>query len=62
MAKEKEKSTKQAPEEKPSKGALVAKKDFVLVHNDYARTIVAGDDLSDVPAIYHENLRTEGVL
>lgn len=46
----------------PSSGSLIAKKDFLIVHNDYRREIKKGDDLSDVPEIYHPNLRTEEVL
>lgn len=42
--------------------AMIAKKDFVITHNDYRREIKTGDDLSDVPPIYLENLKTEGVL
>lgn len=42
--------------------ALIAKKDFVISHNEYVKKIKAGDDISDVPVLYHENLRTEGVL
>jgi len=34
----------------------------VIRHNGYERVIRAGDDLNDVPALYHPNLRTEGVL
>lgn len=41
---------------------LIAKKDFVISHNEYVKKIKAGDDISDVPVLYHENLRTEGVL
>lgn len=41
---------------------LIAKKDFLIRHNGYERSIRAGDDISDVPALYHQNLRTEGVL
>ena len=41
---------------------LVALKDFVISHNDYFRKIVKGEDISDVPKIYIENLKTEGVI
>lgn len=43
-------------------GPLIAKKDFKIVHNEYVREIKVGDDLSDVPNMYLENLRTEQVL
>lgn len=39
-----------------------AKKAFVISHNGYLRNISVGDDLTDVPAIYHQNLKTEGVI
>lgn len=41
---------------------LRAKKDFLIVQNDYRRAIRAGEDIADVPSRYHDNLRTEGVL
>jgi hypothetical protein len=40
----------------------IAQRDFVICHNDYFRQIKEGEDLSDVPALYLENLKTEGVL
>jgi hypothetical protein len=54
-----------AREHRPARaaaGALIAKKDFLIRHNGYERVIKTGDDLKDVPALYHPNLRTEGVL
>lgn len=45
-----------------SSGQLIALKDFEIHHNEYHRQIKKGDDLSDVPAQYHQNLKTEGVL
>jgi len=50
------------PDAKKKPAPLIAKKDFTLHHNEYRRTIKVGDDLSDVPELYHPNLRTEGVL
>lgn len=45
---------------------LIAKRDFKIVHPSegkvYKREIKAGEDLSDVPEIYHANLKTEGVI
>lgn len=41
---------------------LVAKKDFSIHHNDFHLEIKAGDDLSKVPSIYLENLKTENVI
>ena len=39
-----------------------AKKDFLMWHNDYFREIRKGDDLSDVPEKYIEQLKLENVL
>lgn len=52
---------KQKPQPAPA-GALIAKKPFTIHWNDYHCEIKAGDDLSDVPAKFHQNLKTEGVL
>ncbi len=45
-----------------SSSSMIAKKDFEIHHNEYHKIIKMGDDLSDVPAHYHANLKTEGVL
>jgi hypothetical protein len=50
-----------APLHQPGE-TLIAKKNFEINHNGYQRKIEAGDDLTDVPEMYHANLRTEGVL
>lgn len=42
--------------------SMIAKKGFEIHHNEFHRVIKEGDDLSDVPAIYHANLKTEGVI
>ena len=42
--------------------AQIAKKDFVIHHNEFHLVIKKGDDLKDVPKIYLPNLKTEGVL
>jgi len=39
-----------------------AKKDFEIHHNDYHLVIKSGDDLCEVPEMYLQNLKTEGVL
>lgn len=39
-----------------------AKKDFIILHNDYRADIKEGDDLSDIPAMYFQNLKTENVI
>lgn len=43
-------------------GAMIAKRDFTISHNEYLRKIKAGEDVSDVPSVYHENLKTENVI
>ncbi len=39
-----------------------AKKDFIILHNDFRADIKTGDDLSDIPEIYYQNLKTENVI
>jgi hypothetical protein len=58
MAKEKE-SKRSASDEKAQ---LIAKKDFRISHNGFELSIKAGDDISNVPVVYHQNLKTEGVI
>ena len=55
LREEREESVRETP-------ALVAKKAHTIRFNDYLRVIVEGEDISDVPAFFHENLRTEGVI
>jgi len=45
-----------------SHAKLIAKKDFVLSHNEFHLEIKVGDDLSQVPEMYHQNLKVEQVL
>jgi hypothetical protein len=47
--------------DKPSKGSLVAKKDFHIMHNDVNIKIKKGDKV-EVPEMYLQNLKTEGVI
>lgn len=47
---------------KTNYAGVKAKKDFVICQNDYYKEIKAGDDISDVPEVYHENLKTEQVI
>lgn len=54
---EKEKKSK---EEK--KGSIFAKKDFIIHQNEIHIEIKKGDDLSDIPDKFLENLKTEGVM
>ncbi len=60
MSEEQKKQPKKPSED--SKPVLVAKKDFRITQNSYDRVIQAGQDISDVPEMYHTNLKTEGVL
>jgi hypothetical protein len=62
MKEEKKKKTDERDTTKAEKSRLTAKKNFSLHHNEYHNEIKLGDDLSDVPELYLENLRTEGVL
>ncbi len=62
MAKDKKMNEELESENQAMKSGMVAKKDFELYHNEYHRKIKAGDDISDIPSMYHENLKTEGVL
>jgi hypothetical protein len=62
-AKDKDKKRDEDAEEKPQRRQkLIAKKDFTIHHNTYFREIKEGQNISDVPEIYHENLRTEEVI
>lgn len=61
--KKQEAAPEAAPETKKKAATkLVAKKNFEIFQNEYHRVIKVGDDLSDVPERFHENLKTEGVL
>jgi hypothetical protein len=57
-----QKSAKKPNESAQIKKTLRAKKSFLIQQNEYSRKISVGDDLSDVPAKYHPNLKTEGVI
>lgn len=48
--------------EQAVKQELKALKDFKIVHNGYVKEIKKGEDISDVPPMYHPNLKTEGVI
>jgi len=42
---------------------VLALKDWHICHPPHCNVrIKEGDDLSDVPEMYHENLKTEGVM
>lgn len=59
-----EKKAKLRQENKPEveRTRLIARCNFAIIHNGYHRDIRAGEDISDVPAMYHPNLVTEGVI
>lgn len=59
MDDKKDKKSKEVKQEKPR---LLARKAFVIRHNGYERVIFQGEDLSDVPEIYLDNLKTEKVI
>jgi hypothetical protein len=45
-----------------TKARLIAKRDFVIHQNEHHIEIKAGDDLSSVPKMFLENLKTENVI
>lgn len=59
---EKEKEEWQEKKSSKKKSSKIAKRDFTIAHNEYFKEIKKGDDLSDIPEIYEQNLKTEGVL
>lgn len=56
------KSQKSEKKSEQKKSGLIALKDFKIVHNEHCIEIKEGDDLSRVPEMFLQNLRTEGVL
>jgi hypothetical protein len=59
---EDEKKEKKQKKQEQEKAPILARKAFVIRHNEYERVIFPGEDLSDVPEIYLENLKTENVI
>lgn len=53
---------KKRNEEEKEVRTLKAKRDFVIVQNNFRLEIKKGDDLSNVPKCFIENLKTEGVI
>lgn len=57
---------KEMLEEKPrvirAPRKLKAKKDFVILQNEFHFDIKKGDDLSKIPECFHQNLKTEKVI
>ena len=45
-----------------AKTKLIAKRDFVIHQNEIHIEIKTGDDLSNVPKLFLENLKTEKVI
>ena len=56
------KDQKKAPVESPAKEKLIAKKDFIIVHNEHSFEIKEGDSLDHIPEKFLVNLKTEGVI
>jgi hypothetical protein len=54
--------TKEKKANEPKRAAFIAKKNFKIVQNDFVLEIKVGDDLTDVPERFVENLKTEGVI
>lgn len=44
------------------KGSMIAKKDFIIHFNEHHIEIKKGDDVSGVPEMFHQNLKTEEVI
>lgn len=57
-----EKTVTRLVDEVKSKRAMIAKRDFLIVQNDVRIEIKAGDDVSHVPEMYWQNLKTEMVI
>lgn len=59
-------SEKEAVDEKPettkTTRKIKAKRDFVIHHNEFHFDIKRGDDLSKIPKMFHQNLKTEKVI
>ena len=50
-------------EEAPGKlTGKTAKKDFIIVQNKFRADIREGDDLTKIPDVYYQNLKTEKVI
>lgn len=62
MAKKISKSKKEQEDRPVNTTKLIAKKDFTICFNEYSRKIEAGEEIGDVPEIFHQNLKTEGVI
>lgn len=55
-------STVKEMADESSRPAMIAKKDFVIHFNEIHIEIKAGDDVSHVPEMFLENLKTEQVI
>jgi hypothetical protein len=56
------KKPKKARKKKSKLAGKKAKRAFLIVRNDFRSDIREGDDLSDIPDEYYDNLKTEGVI
>lgn len=57
-----EKTVSRLVSEVKAKQSMIAKRDFLIVQNDTRIEIKAGDDVSHVPEMYWQNLKTEQVI
>jgi len=55
-------TNKNAVEKFLGKRVLIAKKDFVIRHNEYFFEIKEGQDISHIPEQFIQNLKTEKVI
>lgn len=62
MAKKVSKSKREQDDTPSQETKLIAKKAFMICFNEYSRKIEAGEEIGDVPEIFHQNLKTEGVI
>lgn len=57
-----EKALKELPVKPVKLAGKIAKRDFVIHQNEFHFEIKEGDDLSEIPERFHQNLKTEQVI
>lgn len=62
MVELKEKAMQMTESKKPQGKSLVAKKDWLVVQNDFSRQFKKGEQIGDVPKHIIVALTTEGVI
>lgn len=60
MAEKRQRKSQEAEGE--NSAPILAKKAFTIHHNEHHIEIKEGDDVSGVPAMFVDNLKTEGVI